>query len=120
MDLFNWYVSSDQRGVLMLSGDVSIKTLRHVEYIIEKTNYTNKTIIAKRDKLYCMTHGCEGRFMKFIQAPIVHYDAPSGLMHCKNNTCYRLVNMDAFFFTDEERKQKQMKLILSNYTLAGE
>lgn len=113
MELFNWYVSSDQRGVLMLSGDVSLEKLRHVEYIIDKTSYTNKTIIAKRDQLYCLKHGCECRFMKFIQAHVVHYDAPSGLIHCKNNECYRLVNMDAFFFSDEERKQRQMKLILS-------
>lgn len=47
--------------------------------------------------------------MEFVQVPIKQYDVNEQRIYSVNGAAYKLINMDAFFFMHEERKQKQMK-----------
>ena len=99
LDLFNWYIVEN-----VMCGDIVVSSLRHNEFIKEKSNYTQPNIIHKRDQKYLESHpNCSERECKFVQFRL---DSTTLLQ-------YNLVNMDSFFYLNEKKQEYQLGLLKS-------
>lgn len=102
--LFNWYVTADR----ILCGDLCIHNMRQAEYVRERMAYVRPAVTLKRDRKHRAAHPGEYRYHEFMRWRLVGYDAASRVARVRDADGVRevvLVNMDAFFFLHDGRRQ---------------
>lgn len=120
-DVFNWYCKRSENNRLTLSGDLCMVDMRSETYISDKQRYVDPGTIRRKDKEYMCSHpSVPSRECLFMQKTVqrVHDGGGGGdgggmMVHvqCVDGAVYRLVNMDRFFQTNEDRKQKQLSML---------
>jgi hypothetical protein len=84
--------------------------LRHDEFIKEKLSYSSVKNIYKNDRAYLNKNPQNKRYCIFVQEFIIKYE--DNILYTKNYK-FTLRNMDAFFYLDINRKNKQDNILLN-------
>lgn len=91
----------------VLNGDACTVEMRHEEYVREKLRYASHKQITKNDRRYLEKHpNAARRCFVYIQKRIKQQN--DGIVVCTDGSEYKLINMDAYFYASEEKKNDQM------------
>ena len=109
-DIFNWYFTGSNDNQIILNGDVCVHRMRHDEFIEEKKKYTEHKVIEKKDRNYRLDHPNSTRYLLYFQLKPTKVIDDNQIL-CNNAAVYNLINMDAYFALNVERKHKQMQTL---------
>ncbi len=95
----------------ILCGDLCVRDMRQVEYVRERMAYVRPMVTLKRDRKHAAAHPGEYRCHEYVRWRLVGYDAASRVARVRDAEAaggvreVNLVNMDAFFFLHDGRRQ---------------
>lgn len=86
--------------------------MRQGEYRFEKKTYKDRKYIDKNDRKYKQKYPEKYRFHLFVRLKIISIkDDVATVIYSGNKTDIQMINMDAFFYFNEDRKTKMLALL---------